>query len=178
MNPPPPDAPRYLPDIPLPPSTFAPGQPPPPRSAPRGHSFGEPIEQHTPIDVDDWRYSETYLRGVDLFNHGYYWEAHEIWEGLWLACGRSGLTADFLKGLIKLAAAGVKVREGVPEGVRSHAQRATELFQQVQRGLDSPRYLGLNLEEIIRLATAAATEERIGEAPAVGPIFSFVLRLA
>ncbi|MER9007639.1 DUF309 domain-containing protein [Mesorhizobium sp. M0862] len=21
--------------------------------------------------------------GIDLFNHGYYWEAHEAWEPLW-----------------------------------------------------------------------------------------------
>ncbi|TGQ49534.1 DUF309 domain-containing protein, partial [Mesorhizobium sp. M1C.F.Ca.ET.210.01.1.1] len=23
--------------------------------------------------------------GIDLFNHGYYWEAHEAWEPLWHA---------------------------------------------------------------------------------------------
>ena len=45
-----------------------------------------------------------------------YWEAHEAWEELWHACGRMGPTADFLRGLIKLAAAGVKVREGRPRG--------------------------------------------------------------
>ena len=66
--------------------------------------------------------------GVDLFNHGYYWEAHEVWEGLWHACGRKGTLADFLKGLIRLAAAGVKAREGNPTGVIRHARRAEELF--------------------------------------------------
>ena len=33
-----------------------------------------------------------------LFNAGYYWEAHEVWEGLWHAYGRRGATADVLKG--------------------------------------------------------------------------------
>ena len=61
-----------------------------------------------------WSQSHDYLLGCDLFNHGYYWEAHETWEGLWNACGRSGTTADFLKGLIKLAAAGVKAAKDVP----------------------------------------------------------------
>ena len=56
--------------------------------------------------------SPMFRRGVALFNAGYYWEAHEAWEGLWHAYGRRGPTADVLKALIKLAAAGVKVREG------------------------------------------------------------------
>ena len=67
--------------------------------------------------------------GVDLFNHGYYWEAHEAWEGVWHACGRRGRLADFLKGLIHLAAAGVKSREGNLNGVVKHAERAKELFE-------------------------------------------------
>jgi hypothetical protein len=66
--------------------------------------------------------------GIDLFNGGCYWEAHETWEALWHAAGRVGPTADFLKGLIKLAAAGVKLREGRPAGLRRHADRARELF--------------------------------------------------
>lgn len=66
---------------------------------------------------------------VDLFNHGYYWEAHEAWETLWHAFGRKGPQADFFKGLIKLAAVGVKAREGSQVGVERHARRAAELFR-------------------------------------------------
>nr|WP_244447982.1 DUF309 domain-containing protein [Neorhizobium vignae] len=50
--------------------------------------------------------------GQDLFNHGYYWEAHEAWEGLWQAAKRGSQLRAFLKGLILLSAAGVKIREG------------------------------------------------------------------
>jgi hypothetical protein len=75
------------------------------------------------------------LFGIDLFNHGFYWEAHETWEQVWISCGRAGREADFLKGLIKLAAAGVKLREGRPIGVQRHASRARELFQLVSENL-------------------------------------------
>src|SRR5262249_23073005 len=87
-----------------------------------------------------------------------YWEAHEVWEGLWQACGRRGVTADFLKGLIRLAAAGVKARAGKPEGVRSHARAAGRLFEHVarKRGEAAPRYLGLSLDELRRHAMASA----------------------
>ncbi len=51
-----------------------------------------------------------------------------------LACGRPpGPTADVLRGLIKLAAAGVKVREGREPGVRTHARRAAECFAAARR---------------------------------------------
>ena len=90
--------------------------------------------------------SPQYLRGVALFNAGYYWEAHEVWEGLWHVYGRRGVLADVVKALIKLAAAGVKVREGQEHGVRIHAGRAAELFASVRSAGASHR-LGLNLDE-------------------------------
>ena len=43
-----------------------------------------------------------------MFNGGFYWESL-AWESLWLACGRKGVVADFLKGLIKLAAGMLKL---------------------------------------------------------------------
>jgi predicted metal-dependent hydrolase len=86
------------------------------------------------------------LRGVSLFNAGYYWEAHEVWESLWHAHGRHGPIADILKALIKLAAAGVKVREGQQHGVVVHARRAQRLFEDVRRtDRSSLRLLGLDL---------------------------------
>jgi len=114
-------------------------------------------------------------RGAELFNRGLYWEAHEAWEGLWLACGRKGTTADFLKGLIKLAAAGVKIRQGQLDGVRNHARRAAELFAGVPR---AKGYLGLSVKELIaRARDVAECTPCIPErhsAPIV--VFPFVLR--
>lgn len=127
------DIPRYLPDEPFPPYAYVPGRNPHPESDPAGHSFGRPPQTPAPPDPDRPRESRAFLYGVDLFNHGYYWEAHEAWESLWHACQRRGEAADFLKGLIKLAAAGVKAREGRPHGVRRHLARARELFESVRR---------------------------------------------
>ena len=62
--------------------------------------------------------------------------------------------ADFLKGLIKLAAAGVKHREGNPGGVRSHVRRAAELWRGIATTPEAiqRRYLGFSVEELIELA--------------------------
>jgi predicted metal-dependent hydrolase len=43
------------------------------------------------------------LRGVDLFNSGHYWEAHEVWEAEWTP-DRKGPDSGFYKGLIQVAA--------------------------------------------------------------------------
>jgi hypothetical protein len=109
----------------------------------------------SPIEGDVWMGSPLYLQGIALFNGGYYWEAHEAWEYLWHAHGRKGPTADILKALIKLAAAGVKVRERQPHGVRIHAQRASELFEAVAQE-HGPRLLGLNLNVFADLAAEVA----------------------
>src|SRR5262249_41594058 len=100
----PPRIPRLAPGQPFPAYTYLPGGSPHPTADPQGHSFGIRPGSHEAFRPEAWQLSENYLFGLDLFNHGYYWEAHEAWESLWHACGRRGLTADFLKGLIKLAA--------------------------------------------------------------------------
>jgi predicted metal-dependent hydrolase len=162
---------RYLPDEPLPSYVFVPGGPyPHPTSDPAGHSYNRPREHPAAPDPDNWRDSRAFLRGVDLFNHGFYWESHEAWEGLWHACGRRGVVADFIKGLIQLAAAGVKHREGVPEGMATHALRAAELWRETARSLPAgqERFLGLRIEGLIDLADAAA-RDGWPDFPGVGP---------
>jgi hypothetical protein len=153
--------PRLLPDEPLPPYSYVSGFHPHPNRDPAGHSYGEePTGIEAPTSTD-WRTCRAYLYGIDLFNYGFYWEAHEAWESVWLAAGRRGPMADFLKGLIKLAAAGVKGREGRPDGVLRHARRAQQLFEQVAAAdtRESDQYLGQDIGELTRLA------ERLSEAP-------------
>ena len=43
------------------------------------------------------------MRGVELFNSGLYWEAHEVWEAEWTP-DRKGPDSGFYKGLIQVAA--------------------------------------------------------------------------
>jgi predicted metal-dependent hydrolase len=144
---------------------------------PRGHSFGHQEPAPAALDLARWQQSDEYLFGIDLFNHGYYWEAHECWESLWIACGRSGTTADFLKALIKLAAAGVKVREGRSEGVRRHARRAIELFHAVKVHHREPRVGGFDLERLLAIAESVASHPPAkpeGQSP-VEVVFGFLL---
>jgi uncharacterized protein len=149
--------PRYAPEFPLPPYSYVSGHWPHPLREPTGHSFGK---QHATLVLPqqaDWARCREYCYAIDLFNAGYYWEAHEQWEALWHAADRVGPTADFFKALIKLAAAGVKAREGNPEGMLRHVTRALQLLKPVflltqQNTLDAERYWGLEWRQLFELA--------------------------
>lgn len=154
---------RYAPDVPFPPYAFVPGKHPHPVTDPRGHSFGFLHEIPEPLDPSDPFASRPYLEAIDLFNAGFYWEAHEAWESLWIAAGRAGVIADFLKGLIKLAAAGVKARESQPVGVQRHARRAAELFRRLHshQASHEEQFAGLTINELIQIADALAEEPAV-----------------
>lgn len=143
---------RLLPGEPLPPYSFVPGLFPHPISDPRGHSYGQRASPVAAPRGENWSGCTPYLRGIDWFNFGYYWEAHEAWESVWLSCGRTGPLADFLKALIHLAAAGVKLREGRGDGAAGHARRAEALFA----SLAAPRVMGLDLNNLIENARQTA----------------------
>ncbi len=138
--------PVLVPDRPLPPYSYVPSKFPHPISDPAGHSFGQQPKELSYIDQDQWQSCKSYLHGIDLFNHGYYWESHESWEVVWNAAGREGEVADFLKGLIKLAAASVKAREGSANGIARHATRGDRLFSKIEP--KSPILMGLSLAEL------------------------------
>jgi hypothetical protein len=169
------DRPRYS-DKPLPPYSYVPGFTPHPVSDPRGHMHGHRAETPAALDPARWDESAAYRYGVDLFNHGFYWEAHEAWESLWHAAGRSGPVAIWLKALIKLAAAAVKVREGNSAGAMRHAGRCNQLLRELHAenspnqawsGLlvsdgEGELYCGVGVREVDEIATAIVLEAKRG----------------
>lgn len=140
---------RLVPDKEFPEYAYVPGQKPHPRNDEGGHSRGEPEPDPNPLDPEQWERSNTYLYGLDLFNYGYYWEAHEQWEALWLCAEDGDLTERFLQGLIKITAAGVKVRQENQKGVRNHAGSALEIFESLREEVEEKRFCGLSIEEVI-----------------------------
>ena len=171
---------RLLPEEPLPPYAYVPRRFAHPTRDPAGHSYGNKSENGSALVPERWPESRAYLRGLDLFNSGYYWEAHEAWEHLWHRGGRTGTVADFLKGLIAFAAAGVKAREGAVAGVRSHAIRARQILLGVQEqcGVGPGFYCGLHISTLVSWATALsekASETIIQSEEAVVVVMPFAL---
>jgi hypothetical protein len=128
----------------LPPYAYLPGRDPHPTRDPRGHSFTAAEAAPEALPPERWRESPEYLFGVDLYNEGYLWEAHEAWEGLWHASKGDRVQADFLQGLIQCAAAALKVPMDQPRGLARLAELGTAKLVAAARAA-GPVYMGLDL---------------------------------
>ena len=161
---------RLLPERDLPPYAYLPGRFPHPVRDPLGHSYGSghDAEINSP--------SVEFLWGADLFNQGYYWEAHEAWELLWQQADAAAQERLFFKALILLAAAGVKLREGKPRPAARHYGRAAACLRIVQersRGRYDTR-LTLTVADLLRhIDQIQPLEVPPPEEPR--PVFSFAL---
>ncbi|MEP7341720.1 MAG: DUF309 domain-containing protein [Acidobacteriota bacterium] len=70
---------------------------------------------------------ENFLRGVELFNAGKFFECHEAWEVIWL--NSDGEEWEFLHAMIQAAAALHHFQSGNLKGARSVGGRAIEKLQ-------------------------------------------------
>lgn len=146
---------RYLPQKQLPPYAFVPGKFPHPEKE-GGHMENVEV-QVTPLSFENFQTNEGYLYGLDLFNNGYYWESHVWWEALWNEAGRKGDMADFLKGLIKLGACGVKLALGQESVSQGHIDRALELLEPLKN--QQKFFCGIDLAELINECRSLSEEK-------------------
>jgi Domain of unknown function (DUF309) len=169
--------PRWLPQKSLPPYAYLPGKNPHPVRDFTGHSHHvEPI----PVAAEASLGSDAFLWGLDLFNHGYYREAHEAWEGLWQVADRDGTLRTLFKGLNLLSAAGVKIRERKNAAAARHAMRAAALLRQLTKVPDRAfeRALGMSPAALAECAEAAIRVPADLQGAAPGrpqPVFNFIL---
>lgn len=113
---------------PFPPYRYTPGRNPHPVIDSDGHSYGH--EDNKPaFEPASWRASPDYRFGIDLLNHGYYWEAHEVFEGIWHLLGRRGDDARFIQALILLAVACLHQRRGRAAAVIKVAAKGLERLE-------------------------------------------------
>lgn len=72
--------------------------------------------------------------GLDLFERRYWWEAHEVWEGLWLTLGRDSPEAQLVQGMIQLAASHLTAELGRhAASARLHDRAVTRLERATAR---------------------------------------------
>ncbi len=165
---------RLFPQKQFPPYAFVPGHHPHPEKS-GGHMEGEKLNISNPLDPKNIYKSDEFLFALDLYNFGYYWESHVYFEALWNVSQRKGPIADFLKALIKLCAAGIKVKTKEESGVIGHAQRARELFIHLGRDLSDKHFGGLSLLNLISQSEDIMenASSYIKNAKLEGPVFPY-----
>ena len=149
----------------LPPYAYVPGQTP---RHPEDR-FAEITDTVSPgMDTDQLTRTRAWLAGQSYYRAGYYWEAHEVLEPVWMQTAPGTAQRHVVQALIQLANARLKARMGKPRAVLRLCDIATEHLDQVTvapgqtvMGLDLA-YLRSEIEDIRR----AIAEARSGDAPA------------
>jgi hypothetical protein len=133
---------RWWPARPLPEGTFIAGV---------TSRYDDQLEDLSPVlDLRAPQASEALCFGIDLFHAGFAFEAHEAWEAIWRVSDDDD-TRSLVQGLIRLAAAHVKVRQGSALGVRAHAWGAWDHFDKL-RSRHADRVAGFDLEALCAFA--------------------------
>ncbi len=143
-----PESVRYAPTRAFPPYPFLPGRDPHPTNDPRGHSYGVSESKPPYRPPQRWRENDEYLFGVDLYNHGFLWEAHEAWESVWHPTKHDAVQAELLQGLIQCAAASLKIPMEQPAGLAKLASLGTARLERVAQSSGSP-FMGLDVASFV-----------------------------
>jgi len=149
---------RHTPQRSFPRYAYLPGRDPHPVRDPHGHSYGLDEEPAGYVAPAEWRSNEDYLYGVDLYNHGFFWEAHEAWEGLWHEARHDELQAELLQGLIQCSAACLKIPMEQPRGLAKLTEIGTGRLARVAAEHPSG-YMGLDVTAFVEAFRAFAAAE-------------------
>lgn len=158
---------RSLPDY-----RHIPGYSPHPVRDQAGHSYcpEENAAEHINLkkcigflDQQTWKTCGPYLYGVDLFNHRFFWEAHENWEPLWHLAGHKEAGGYFIKGLIQIAAAHLLHRSKRPTAIERMVDRAEKNFDKTISLFNQEILCGIDISSWVketRRVLARPIEER------------------
>jgi len=169
----PPDRPipLYAPETPLPAVAYVPGRTARPGAAahPAPHAAAVPASERSASgrtgDRAPLAASPAFRHGVDLFNHGFYWEAHEAWEELWLPLPRDGVESALLQGLIQAAAALLKLRTGARSPAATIWERGRARLVQVAERSPHGVALGVPIDAVISALDVATKRGALPEPP-------------
>lgn len=153
---------RYT-DCPFPAYRFIPGKHPHPTAHPEGHSYGEhPNAVYLP--PGQWGDTVDYLYGADLYNNGYWWEAHEAWEGLWQLTDKQAPQGVFLKALIQVSACHLQFLMQQRRGVERLFRTGLAYLGQVSDAGSEAHYMGLDIPRFVEAVNAYYAALELGQA--------------
>ena len=96
-------------------------------------------------------YDPRYLAGIVLFNRGDFFEAHEVWEAIWM--DNFGPEKKFYQGLIQAAVGLCHFCNGNVRGAHKLYHSSRDYFARY-----GPRFVGLDLVDFARQMEACFAE--------------------
>ena len=93
--------------------------------------------------------TQAFRTGLIYLEQGFYWEAHEVLEPVWIACPEDSAARQMVQGLIQLANAHLKVRMMRPRAVVRLCDIALGHFA-AARQLGGKRVMGIEISGMQR----------------------------
>ncbi len=136
----------------LPQAPYTPG-----RGERPAESWFEPIKEALPenASIKELAASAAFAAGLEAFRRGYYWEAHEFWEAVWMRLPPASAERRLLQGLIQLANGALKRRMDLAGAAARIFERAEAALTEAFRG-GRAALMGLSRSDVARLEIAAA----------------------
>lgn len=100
-----------------------------------------------PMQPERWAAHAAYRYGARLHVDGFFWEAHEVWEAVWLTCAHNSAERHLLRGLIQTTNAALKLVMRRRQAAQRLLAEADGLFLETERCLGSRRgpFMGVDL---------------------------------
>jgi uncharacterized protein len=120
------------------------------------------IPEQIPGKAPQQEKTEAFRRGIEQFNAGEFWNAHESWEIVWLPAPEPDKA--FLQGIIQMSAGFHHHTKNNAAGARSLLRRGLDKLERFPDG-----YRGLRLEELRMAARAWLAAIESGKSKTPGP---------
>lgn len=131
---------------PLPATPYVPGQTARPDDDDDVHRIARAAPD--PTDPERWADNVAWLAGLRLYRESYYWEAHEVWEPVWMHAMPNSRERLLTQGVIQIANAALKQRMGRPKASLRLATIARQLLADASDV--SKLYMGIDVARLER----------------------------
>jgi hypothetical protein len=100
--------------VPMPPFAYVPGQTPRHREGAFGTLQDSVRANMSPTELIG---TQAWLAGLQYLEQGFYWEAHEVLEPVWMQTGQNSAERQMVQAIIQIANAALKQRMNRPRAV-------------------------------------------------------------
>lgn len=147
-------------EFPVPPHAYVPGKTPRHAEA----VFEALCRSAAPgSDIDTLAESAAWRCGLEWLRAGYFWEAHELFEPVWMALPQKAPERQLVQALIQLANAALKLRMGRPAASVRLVDLADAHLRQARAG-GTERLMGLRLDMAARWLEEVRARNADGQA--------------
>lgn len=111
-----------------------------------------------PVSDDNWTLNITWCYGIRLINEGFYWEAHEALEPVWMSTSANTREQYLTQGVIQLANCALKKTMQKPAAARKLGILTRECLQRAFPGSPVNALMGLYYDELLQAIDIAVDD--------------------